>query len=66
MAADVDVNFTNKSDHQITVDIHSVYEIGCRVLDPCSMELVILTNLTDINPEESRLHLRTSAPMIPG
>jgi len=36
--------------------MHSVSEIGGFVLDPCSMELVILTNVSDINTEESILH----------
>jgi len=50
------VTFVNKSDHQITFDILSVSEIGGCVLDPCSMELVILTNASDINTEESSLN----------
>jgi hypothetical protein len=48
LAADVTVTFVNKNNHQITFDIHSVSEIGGCILDPCSMELFILTNVSDI------------------
>ena len=56
-AADVGINFVNKSDHQFTVDIHSVSEIGGCVLDPCYMELVILTNVSDINTQGKAVYI---------